>query len=115
MLQPLDVGVFGPVKMWVELFEAVEAGVQGDDCFKGGISRIRRTALAITSTQCTCISGFRASGAYSLPRMLCSVNCPPPRSSDFLTLYHNAAKKTWNTSPVQVAVNLKGYFRGVLK
>ena len=125
ILQPLDVGVFGPAKKaWPKIlkkwkFES-KAQIVSKEVFPGLMQELWATSL----TPAHCRSGFRATGILPLSRDAVTGKLSPSdvfrsteEQSPMQTLDHiscEACGHQMRASP-HIRTNLRGYFRGVLE
>ena len=126
VLQPLDVGVFGPVKkMWAQLLKQWKmesrAMTVSKEVFPGLILQLWERSITPTH----CISGFRAYGLYPLSKdavlhklapseVFRSTEAAPQQYDELEHIRCTSCGHQMRASPY-IRTNLRGYFRGILE
>ena len=124
IVQPLDVGVFGPIKkVWAKLLKQWKFDSKAQNVTKEVFPGLMRQLWADSLTSSHCRSGFRASGIFPLSRDAVMSKLAPsevfrctgtesPKQSEHILC--DACGHQMRAS-LFIRTNLRGYFRGVLE
>ena len=123
VVQPLDVGVFAPVKkVWARILKQWKLESKAQNVSKEVFPSLLRQLWEESLTPEQCRSGFRARGIYPLSREAVMMKlgpsqafAPTQRSKDEVrSITCDSCGHSISASPL-IRTNLRGYFSGVLE